>query len=110
MIQQSIYFERLGFAVEYLIGQNAKDNFDILDMAAENDWWFHVYDKPSCHVIARLPGKLDRHDLRYVQKQGAVLCRKHSGFHDEKIMCARVQYVKKTDVLGQVTVDKYRII
>jgi len=112
MIETSVYFDLLGFSVKYLIGQNAKDNFDILDRASPDDWWFHVCNKPSCHVIAQLPGKLDRHDLRYVKKQGAVLCRQHSSVADskEKIMCAKVKYVQKTDIIGQVHVENYSII
>ena len=115
MIEKSVYFDRLGFAVQYFIGQNAKDNFDILDLASPDDWWFHVLNKPSCHVIAKLPGKLDRHDLRFVKKQGAVLCRQHSSSSiadssKEKIMYAKVKYVQKTDIVGQVHVEHYSLI
>lgn len=84
MIEKSVYFDRLGFGIKYFIGQNAKDNFDILDLASPDDWWFHVLDKPSCHVIAKLPGKFDRDDLRHVKKQGAVLCRQHSSVNEKE--------------------------
>lgn len=117
MIEKNVYFSRLGISVTYWIGQNAKDNFDILDKASsELDWWFHIYNEPSCHVIAHLPGKLDRKYLRYVKTQGAVLCRDHHGqgdgpFCGKKVMCAKVQDVTKDDVVvGQVRVEKFSII
>ena len=111
MIEKSVYFDRLGFGIQYFIGQNAKDNFDILDLASPDDWWFHVLDKPSCHVIAKLPGKFDRDDLRHVKKQGAVLCRQYSSVNEkEKIMYAKVKHVQKTEIIGQVHVEHYGIM
>jgi hypothetical protein len=113
MIEKNVYFNRLGISVTYWIGQNAKDNFDILDKAStELDWWFHIYNEPSCHVIAHVPGKLDRDDLRYVKTQGAVLCRDYHGQGlKKKVMCARVMDVTKNDhVVGQVHVKKYCVL
>jgi len=111
MIEKTEYFDRLGISVTYWIGQNANDNFDILDAASvELDWWFHVYNRPSCHVIAHLPGKLDRKDLRYVKTRGAVLCREHSKCYDAKIICARVSDVTKCKQIGQVTVQRFSLL
>jgi hypothetical protein len=127
MIEKTEYFDRLGISVTYWIGQNANDNFDILDAASvELDWWFHVqngriaapcgrpsnlvHNRPSCHVIAHLPGKLDRKDLHYVKTRGAVLCREHSKCYDAKIICARVSEVTKCKQVGQVTVNRYILL
>jgi hypothetical protein len=108
MIEVPVYFDRIGISVTYWIGQDAKDNFDILDRADATDWWFHVYNAPSCHVIAHLPGKLDRDDLRHVKRRGAVICRQYAKTSD-KIMCAKVEDVKKGTQDGQVEVSKYRL-
>ena len=34
-----------------IIGKNATDNTKIVKNASPSDVWFHVLDKPSCHVI-----------------------------------------------------------
>ena len=34
-----------------LIGKNAKENWDIIDMAEPDDIWFHLSYYPSCHLI-----------------------------------------------------------
>ena len=109
------YFDRLGISVTYYVGQNAQDNFDILDLAVYDDLWFHVHGEPSCHVIAKLPGKLDRNDMRYVKTRGAELCRQYGkvstgGGSRKTIMCARVQDVKKCKRVGQVEVEKYSLL
>jgi len=111
MREQCVYFESLGISVTYWIGQDAKDNFDILDKAVPDDWWFHLYHEPSCHVIAHLPGKLDRHDLRYVKTRGSMLCRQYSSLNKSQIvMCARVEDVTKSERVGQVHVKRYTLI
>jgi predicted ribosome quality control (RQC) complex YloA/Tae2 family protein len=113
MIEKNVYFNRLGISVTYWIGQNAKDNFDILDKADENDLWFHLYNQPSCHVIARLPGKLDRDDLHHVRKQGAVLCKQYSRFASAKnvnIIYTYIKNIEKSEVEGSVRVTQEKTI
>ena len=36
--------------VNFVLGENAKDNH-IIDDADPNDWWFHLSDFPSAHCI-----------------------------------------------------------
>ena len=111
MIEKEVFFNRLGISVTYWIGQDAKDNFDILDQASSSDLWFHVYNEPSCHVIAHLPGQLDRDDLQCIRTRGAVICREHSKKSSStKIMCAKVEDLTKGTRVGQVSVQKYRLL
>jgi predicted ribosome quality control (RQC) complex YloA/Tae2 family protein len=107
MPEKTIYFPQImgGIDVQYLIGKNAKDNFRIIDLAKPTDLWFHVEEKPSCHVIAIIPDGGSTKDLRYIIKQGAVLCKQHSRYASEKnlpIIFTTVDNVIKTKTPGMV--------
>lgn len=98
-----------GFTV--IRGKNKKANHDILSKAASPfDYWFHVEDGPSSHVILKRdhPGQeVPEESLA----QAAVLCglksyRKDDGKAD--VMYALVKDVRKVKGfnLGQVAVDR----
>ncbi|MGE4192425.1 MAG: NFACT RNA binding domain-containing protein [Pseudodesulfovibrio sp.] len=98
-----------GFTV--IRGKNKKANHDILSKAASPfDYWFHVEDGPSSHVILKRdhPGQaVPERSL----VQAAVLCglksyRKDDGKAD--VMYALVKDVRKVKGfnLGQVAVDR----
>jgi len=99
--------------VEYVIGKNAQDNFDIIDDAEEYQMWFHIEGAPSGHVIAKIDDNLDKKQMRYIIKQGAVICKQVSKFasaKDVNIVYARVGDVEKTDTLGKVNVKKSKTV
>jgi len=111
-MQKIIYIPQVlgGISIQYLIGENAKDNFKIIDLANSNDIWFHVEDKPSCHVIAilSLESSMNKKDLQYIIKQGAVLCKQHSKYASDKnvpIIYTKIENVVKTDTPGMVNVS-----
>ena len=54
----NIYFPEFKKEISYLIGQNARDNFAVIDEGNEDDIWFHAKDDSSCHVICILPNDL----------------------------------------------------
>jgi predicted ribosome quality control (RQC) complex YloA/Tae2 family protein len=96
-----------GIHIEYLIGENAKDNFRIIDLATSADIWFHVEDRSSSHVIALIPPDciLSKKDLRYIIKQGAILCKQHSRYASDKnlpIIFTAIDNVVKTETPGMV--------
>ena len=80
MITKSIFIPALKREIEYYIGENAQDNFDILDICKPIDIWFHLDKESSCHVIANMPSdqKLNRNQISKIVTQGAVLCKQHS--------------------------------
>jgi predicted ribosome quality control (RQC) complex YloA/Tae2 family protein len=107
MSEKILHFPKImgGIDVQFLIGKNAKDNFRIIDLAKPADIWFHVEDKPSCHIVAILPERVNKKDLRYIVKQGAVLCKQHSKYVSEKnlpIIFTTIDNVVKTDTPGCV--------
>jgi predicted ribosome quality control (RQC) complex YloA/Tae2 family protein len=91
--------------LEYIIGQNANDNFKIIDNANEYDMWFHIENYPSCHVICTIPDNLSKKDFLKVIKRGALFCKENSKYKSEKSVSIIYTYVKnltKTDIIGTV--------
>ena len=110
------YIEPLNTTFRYIVGQNAQDNFDIIDDADENDYWFHVQNEPSCHVIcdlSKLSIPLDKKQLRYVLKQGSIICKQHSkhkSMPETTIVYTQIKNVAKTNIIGQVSVANSKVI
>ena len=99
--------------MEYVIGKDAQDNFDIIDDAEIYHWWFHIVGQSSGHIIAKTDEDINKKILRYVIKQGAVLCKQHSrfaGMKNVKIVYARIRDVEKTDKIGMVIVKNAKFI
>ena len=112
---QEIYIEKLKSSIEFVVGQNAKDNFDIIDSSLPDDMWFHVEGKPSGHVIAKIQeiSTVGKKELAAIVKQGAVLCKSISKYATEKnltIVYTRVKDVTKTNVPGSVLLAKQKTI
>jgi hypothetical protein len=111
------FIEPLKTTFRFIVGQNAKDNFDIIDDADQNDYWFHVYNESSCHVICDLSTQtitLDKKELRYVLKQGAIICKenfsKHKSNRDLTIVYTQIKNVVKTKVVGMVSLSESKTI
>ena len=110
------FIEPLNTTFRYIVGQNAQDNFDIIDDADENDYWFHVQNEPSCHVIcdlSKLSIPLDKKQLRYVLKQGSIICKqnsKYASMPETTIVYTQIKNVAKTNIIGQVSVANSKVI
>jgi predicted ribosome quality control (RQC) complex YloA/Tae2 family protein len=99
--------------VEYHVGENEDDNFHIIDIASQDDIWFHI-DGYSCgHIIAKIDGlKLDKKNLRQIITQGCLLCKEVSRYthiKDIGILYTRIQNVAKTETIGKVTLAKANV-
>ena len=68
---ESFYFE--GFKI--MLGTSERENIYLLENSKASDFWFHLKDRPSCHVIVQNTKK----ELpQSVVEQAAVLCAKFS--------------------------------
>jgi predicted ribosome quality control (RQC) complex YloA/Tae2 family protein len=68
---ESFYFE--GFKI--MLGTSERENIYLLENSKASDFWFHLKDRPSCHVIVQNSKK----ELpQSVVEQAAVLCAKFS--------------------------------
>jgi len=66
MIIEEIFINKLNVNIKYLIGKNANNNFNIIDLLSPTDLWFHVCDHPSCDVIASIDHLiLNKKELRF---------------------------------------------
>ena len=111
---QTRYIPSLKKEVQFTIGQDAEDNFTIIDNSEPNDIWFHLADESSAHVIAKIPDiKLDKKQKRQIITQGAVICKENSKSKSKKgvsIIYAEIQNVSKSTPIGTVIVNNKKTI
>ena len=83
----------------FIIGKHAKHNWEILDNASPDDYFFHLSSFPSPYVIfTSIP---TRQDII----QGAQLCREHSkykNFKNVKVDYCPCSNLKKGNKTGEV--------
>ena len=109
-----VYIPNINKTIIYKIGSNANDNFNIIDQSKSNDIWFHLADYPSAHIIAVIPSEdIDKKDLKYIIKRGAVICKENSKYQNEKnleITYTEISNISKTNIAGTVNVSKSKKI
>lgn len=109
------YIASLKDSINFKIGQNSQDNFDIIDDSEPNDLWFHLYGESSCHVIAIINPeiKLDKKQKRQIITQGALLCKQNSRHKSAKnvnIIYTEIKNIEKTEIVGTVHVNEQKSI
>ena len=109
------YIDAVKDSIEFHVGQNAKDNFDIIDQSGPDDIWFHINQASSCHVVATIPSenKYDKKQLKKIVIQGAMLCKQNSRYksdHNISIMYTKIQHIKKTVNVGAVSIGNYKTL
>ncbi len=100
--------------IKYYIGQNAQENWHLLDeaMSINNNYiWFHLNSFPSPYVIMYTTlEELENSDIstnQYLQF-GAELCKENSKYKflkDIKIMYVPIKKLTKTKKVGEVNVS-----
>jgi predicted ribosome quality control (RQC) complex YloA/Tae2 family protein len=107
MLTETKKLQGLDQPVTFYIGKSQHENHDVLDMAKPRDYWFHVNSISSAHVVAVVPDATPRKHLKYIVKQGALLCKQHTAkvakLRDVIITFTRAENVRKTEVLGEVS-------
>jgi len=101
--------------IEFWIGSNAQDNFDMIDEAEQDDLWFHVNNESSGHVIARISNstELNKKIINKIIIQGGVMCKKYSkckSKHNLEIVYTRIFDIVKTHSLGQVILRSSKVV
>jgi|UniRef100_A0A6C0IQI7 predicted ribosome quality control (RQC) complex YloA/Tae2 family protein len=115
MITKNIFVPAVSREIEFYIGENAQDNFDMIDMCKPIDIWFHLHNTSSCHVIANMPGdqNYNRRQISKIIIQGAQCCKEHSKLRSSKdveIIYTRLTNITKTHVIGQVNARESKIM
>ena len=109
---------KIGDIVYYFfIGQNAKENWNLIDNSKPDDMWFHLDDFPSTHVVVSQDSTL--HSEIYYPNQiialGSNYCKSHSKKKNElkiKIVYTHIKNITKGKEVGSVFTsnEKYFII
>ena len=91
--------------ITYRLGRNAQENFDLIDEADPEDWWFHLADESSGHCII---------DSSIVDKEMIIfasnLVKEYSKLKNNKkvkVIYTQVKNITKTKTIGMVIVKKY---
>jgi hypothetical protein len=111
----SLYIDAVKQDVDFIIGCNAQENFDLIDASEPHDVWFHVEGLPSEHVVACLPTDipLDKKQLGKIVKQGAVLCKQFSKYASQKklpIVYTQIKFLEKMEKVGCVLNKNPKIV
>jgi len=97
--------------VTYWIGENAQDNWNIIDQSKQNYLWFHLDKLPSAHVIlcssyAELKQKYKNGELKSSPKnyinQAANYCKENSKYYT--VIYTEIKNVSKGDTVGSVQI------
>lgn len=102
--------------VNFYIGQNATENWELLDSSKkinENFIWFHLNSFPSSYVIMystldKLKIDNSQCDINNFLTFGANLCRENSKYKflkDIKVIYTTVKKLKKTNKIGEVIIS-----
>lgn len=103
----TIYLPNINKNINFKIGSNAINNFEIIDDSKPSDLWFHVADYSSAHVIAEIPDDIKKKDIKYIIKRGAVICKQFSKYSNQKnleITYTQISNISKTNIIGTVNV------
>lgn len=110
MRTEKVVFDKMDITIHYLIGENAKDNFAVIDEALKTDIWIHAEKVSSCHVVALFQDpsrKFNAREFSEIVKKGAELCK----FYTNKLrmltkkitfIYTEIQHVTKTKTAGLV--------
>jgi len=104
-------FEIADSAVKITSGQNAQDNYDLIDMSVErlNEYpdiqmyWFHLEKFPSCHVILEIPSG-NTLDVKFITMaaQHTKNNSKYKNSHGIYVSYTPLTNIKKTGTVGEV--------
>jgi len=85
---------------EIIIGQNSKENWNILDKYSSNAYWFHLKSFPSCFVIVN-SDDIDDDIINYA----ANICKQNTKYRNLcniKVCYTNTSNIKKADTQGSV--------
>tara|TARA_R110002111_G_scaffold1360_2_gene9363 strand:- start:651 stop:977 length:327 start_codon:yes stop_codon:yes gene_type:complete len=89
------------------IGQNAKDNWNILDSSLEKYYFFHLSKFPSCYVILETEEKVNDSVLEIC----ARICLNNTKYRKAKninVDCTTCDNIEKGTVIGEITYKSKR--
>ncbi len=114
MKTESIFIEALKREIVFHIGKKQSENFEVIDNGDNDDLWFHAKNESSCHVVCELPNDINKKDLRYITKVGALLCKNNTNklksLKNVEIIYTQIKNITKTEVAGCVITSNTKTI
>ena len=97
--------------IQFFIGENAQDNFNILDNSLKINpdfLWFHLNSFSSCFVIMHATIDDIKDDIGDYLNFAANLCKinsKYKNFKDLKICYTTLKKLQKTEKIGEIIIN-----
>ena len=114
MKTEILFLEALQREVVFYIGKTQCENFEVINKGMSDDLWFHANQISSCHVVCKMPDGIDKKDLRYIIKAGAVLCKNNTNklksLKNVEIIYTQIKNITKTNVEGCVLTKNTKTI
>ena len=114
MKTETIFIQGLEREILFYIGKNQNENFKVIDMGLEDDLWFHAKDESSCHVVCEIPDDIDKKELRYIIKTGALLCKNNTNklksITNVEFVYTQIKNITKTKTPGCVLTQNTKTV
>lgn len=114
MKTKNLFIQGLNREITFHIGQNQNENFDVINMGNSEDLWFHANNISSCHVVALIPDDVNKKDLIYIIKIGALICKQNTNklkiLNDVEIVYTKIKNIEQTNIPGCVKIKNEKTI
>ena len=102
-----VYIEKINEEVIIKIGQNQKENDELIKEGKQNDLWFHLKGNSSPHgFIHNNTNKELSKEVIYRTAQLVKEFSKFRSYSKVKIIYIELKHIKCTDILGTVIIKK----
>ncbi len=89
--------------IEYVLGENAEDNWRIIGLAEKDFTWVHLSDYPSAHVIVKID-KVEQEELEYARE--LILLNTKKASRTAEIVYSKVRDIKRGGKEGEVIIKR----
>lgn len=109
MKETTIFVEENNKEYSILIGENARDNENIIKISHPEDIWFHVDNMSSAHIILKSEG--DKIPKKYLNKISGLFKEYSKKFTCKyNVIYTSIKNVKLTKIPGAVTTSNVKKI
>ena len=114
MKTEIILIQSLKREITFYIGKSKADNFKVIDAGKSDDLWFHALNDSSCHIVCEVPDDVEKSDMRYIIKIGAILCKNNTNKlksqKNVEIIYTQIKNITKTAIAGCVQTTNTKTI
>jgi len=82
------------------IGENAQENWDLIDNSNDNWYWFHLKSFPSAHVVLHCDEPTNEQMIEAANY--CKLATKYRNLKNLKVSVCKIKNIKKANKIGSV--------